>query len=187
MYINSMKDRFYEVLSLCKISVRDLSNHLDIHENVFTRYISNDKISCDIGLKIEELGINSRWILIGKGNIYNETEKGKSIKKLIDNNKKIEDNFIYFKIITWLNAHYSDIKKFETKYGIDGLNYIESLRLNSQISYDLFKALKEDGLNINWIYHNDSSPYNFSKNGRKKKSWALHNLERDNYLYNIIK
>lgn len=183
----SMKDRFNQILLLCKMTVRDLSEHIGVHEKVFIRFISNEKISSDIGNKVEELGINSRWLLVGKGEIYNETEKGIKIKQMIETNKKMEVDFLYFKIITWIETHYSDIKNFEKEYKIDGFNYFDALKSKSHLCFELYKALKEDGLNMNWIYHNDTCPYNYSKNGREKKSWVINNLDHDNYIYNILK
>lgn len=183
----NMKDRYYEILSICKLSVEDFSKILEIHSNVFLRFISSNHITPKTALKINNMGININWLLFGQEPKYNETKKGYEIKKLFIDNQLNEIHFVFYKVKKWVELHYDSIYDFQEKFNLNNQDSIKMLGYTNQLTYNLSKTLKEEGLNLKWLYHNDEDPYNNKIAGKEKREWALTYLDNTSFIYNHIK
>lgn len=186
-YELSMRDRYFEILFLCNISRKEFCEIIGIRDNVYTRFINNNQLTSDISLKIHELGINSTWLLTGKGEKFVDNIAGNRLKELVEENEPKEENLMYYKISLWIKAHFYSIENFEEVYDIKEKNYFELIRNSSQLPYDLCKIFKDEGFNLAWLYHNTEIPYMKSVNGLQKKKWILNYKDKECYIYQCLK
>lgn len=168
-----IEDRYIEILSICRLSKKDFCGLFNIIPQNFCRYVKNTKIELKDVEIIENLGINSRWLMTGLGIKYNNSDNGLKIQELIEKYKVSDDNYYCNRLRRWIETHYESIENFEKEFEIEKYKYFLNLNYRYQISYELSRILMNEGFNLKWLFHLDESPYLTSEKGREKKKWLV--------------
>lgn len=183
----NMKNRYYEILSICNITVEEFSNKLGIESKIFSRHADSSHITAHHAKIINKMGINVLWLLFGEEPKYNKTHKGYELRKLFKENEKDEVNFIYYKIKEWIEIHYDSIEDFEIIFELKEEDSVKYVKNTNQLPYKLSRILNDEGMNTYWLYHSSEEPYNNRKTGKSKREWVLEFLDEENYIFNNLK
>lgn len=177
------KKRILDLLIICKLSKKDFCEYMGVSSSNFSRSLEKSSFTIDEAAKYEKLGINLRYVMLGKGRIYTNNKNGQKIKHLCNSQGISESNNHVYRLKYWINTHYDSIESFEEKYDIIHEKYFNNKSNDFQIPIELKKILIRVGLNMKWLYDKTECPYNFTDNAKVKRNWLLENCNSDNLIY----
>jgi len=89
----NIEARFSDILSICKMTKRSFYEHIGISETNYNRFVNNKFMYYNKMSKIEELGINTKWLIFGEDSKFNSRKSGIELEKNNKNTSKDNKEF----------------------------------------------------------------------------------------------
>lgn len=170
--VNIIGQRIDEARVLVGMTKAEFAAYLDLSNTNYDSYLKGKSFERTKLDYLIDLGINPIWIIKGEGGPFLRNETG--TKHIIKNRDALDGFEINKKkrndlILKWIEHHFSSLEQFciEKKCDHEAITWI--IKHERLLPTSFLKKLKDEGMNINWIYSKDKDPYSNSEKGRERR------------------